>query len=824
MTSRSDTHSADKPLLELRGLAAGYGAIPILHELNFVVRPGETVGVLGHNGMGKSTLLKTLMGYIQPSAGQILFNGAEITSLSPHARSRLGLGYVPQGRGIFPDLTALENLRMALPGSNEAPIDQILSEIPRLERLLDRRGGSLSGGEQQLLALARCLVAEPRLALLDEPTEGIQPSIIKEIAVLLKQLVKARGLTVLLVEQNLDFIAQLSDRVLILQKGRITGEVKGSEIHSAGIIEEFAGFGRVAALAKSGKAAMPALPAATALAMPMPQRPMSTNSSAGSSTGSPYQAFQSTPVQRPLRAPAVPANPSAPSSAARTSYMTVKRPTESQLRDIVTEFGMAMSDDTLRRYLALMEGTIQSYDIVDSLPDFLPPVDYPRTPGYRPQPAENPLNAWYVKAEVRGAPRGPLAGKKVVLKDNICLAGVPMMNGASTLEGYVPDVDATVVTRILDAGGTIVGKAHCEYFCLSGGSHTNATGPVHNPWKMGYSAGGSSSGCGALVGAGEVEMGIGGDQGGSIRMPGSLCGIYGMKPTHGLVPYTGIMPIEITIDHAGPMTRTVADNALLLEVIAGEDGLDPRQYAPKVDKYTAALGRGVKGMRIGVVKESFTVPGMQDDVARKVRAAAERYRELGAQVEEISVPMHSLGTAIWTPIALEGLTDLMMNGNGFGTNWKGLYVTSLLDAHANWRSRSDELSDSLKISMFVGQYFLKHYRGHYYAKAQNLARQLKLAYDAALDRCDLLLMPTLPMVAQPLPPPGSPLELIIQRAFEILPNTAPFDTTGHPAMTVPCGLSDGLPVGVMLIGKHWREATIYQAAHAFEQVEDWRNM
>ena len=119
-----------------------------------------------------------------------------------------------------------------------------------------------------------------------------------------------------------------------------------------------------------------------------------------------------------------------------------------------------------------------------------------------------------------------------------------MMNGASTLEGYVPDIDATLVTRILDAGGTIVGKAHCEYFCLSGGSHTSAHGPVHNPYKRGYSAGGSSSGCGALVGSGEVEMAIGGDQGGSIRMPASFCGCYGMKATHGLVPYTGVMPIE----------------------------------------------------------------------------------------------------------------------------------------------------------------------------------------------------------------------------------------------------------------------------------------
>ena len=143
------------------------------------------------------------------------------------------------------------------------------------------------------------------------------------------------------------------------------------------------------------------------------------------------------------------------------------------------------------------------------------------------------------------------AGKTIVLKDNISLAGVPMMNGASTLEGYIPDIDATIVTRILDAGGTIVGKAHCEYFCLSGGSHTNATGPCHHPHKMGYSAGGSSSGSGALVASGEVDMAMGGDQGGSIRMPAAYCGCYGLKPTHGLVPYTGVMPIETTIDQIG---------------------------------------------------------------------------------------------------------------------------------------------------------------------------------------------------------------------------------------------------------------------------------
>ncbi len=175
----------------------------------------------------------------------------------------------------------------------------------------------------------------------------------------------------------------------------------------------------------------------------------------------------------------------------------------------------------------------------------------------------------------------------MALKDNVALAGVPMMNGASTLEGFVPASDATIVTRMLDAGATILGKAVCEHFCLSGGSHTSDPGPVHNPHRIGYSAGGSSSGSGALVAAGEVDLAIGGDQGGSIRIPASYCGIVGMKPTHGLVPYTGVMPIETTIDHTGPMTASVGDNALLLEVLAGPDGLDPgnmRRRSPPIPK------------------------------------------------------------------------------------------------------------------------------------------------------------------------------------------------------------------------------------------------
>ncbi|MGH7343804.1 MAG: amidase family protein, partial [Candidatus Rokuibacteriota bacterium] len=218
---------------------------------------------------------------------------------------------------------------------------------------------------------------------------------------------------------------------------------------------------------------------------------------------------------------------------------SAKLPTPDELKAVGRQMGMSLSDADVAFFLETMGGTVAAYHAIEAMTDPMPPVKYPRTPGYRPEGAENKYNAWYYKSEVQGASSGKLRGKRIALKDNVCLAGVPMMNGASTLEGYVPDVDATIVTRMLDAGGTIMGKVHCEYFCFSGGSHTSAAGPVQNPRKPGYSAGGSSSGSAAVVAAGEVDMAIGGDQGGSIRIPASFCGIYGMKPTHGLVPYTG---------------------------------------------------------------------------------------------------------------------------------------------------------------------------------------------------------------------------------------------------------------------------------------------
>ena len=500
--------------------------------------------------------------------------------------------------------------------------------------------------------------------------------------------------------------------------------------------------------------------------------------------------------------------------------MPVKQPTIDELARIAGAYGLSPTREDLESFSGLIAPLLESYARLDQLPEPTLPVKYPRSPGYRPGPEDNPLGAWYWRSEIRGAQDGPLAGKTIAIKDNVCVAGIPMMNGTSVLEGYVPDADATIVTRILDAGGTILGKAVCESLCLSGGSHTSDTGPVLNPHDPTRTTGGSSSGSAALVASNEVDMAIGGDQGGSIRIPGSWCGIFGLKPTYGLVPYTGVFPIELTLDHTGPMARTAADCALLLEAIAGPDGLDPRQSGGlQPQAYTEALTGDINGLRLGIVEEGFGIEGISEkDVDEAVTEAAHGYEKLGARVKKISIPWHRDGLHIWNGIAIEGVTMLMVAGNSMGTNWKGHYSTSLLDVYARGRrTRADDLSETVKMVVLLGQYMQDHYHGRYYAKAQNLARSLKAAYDDALQECDLLVMPTLPLKATKIPAPDASREEYVARALEMIGNTAPFDVTGHPAITVPCAVSQGLPVGMMLVGRTGEDATVLRAADAFQR-------
>lgn len=216
-------------MLEVNDIHAGYDRIPVLSGINFTVAEHEVVGVLGHNGMGKTTLLRTLIGQVPLTSGRIRFGGLDISHSPSFRRARAGLGYVPQGRQIFPNLSVYENLRMGFVengiDSEETIIKDILARFPRLDPLVDRVGGALSGGEQQILALARCLCGSPKLLLLDEPTEGIQPSIVEEILEILIGLHRFKGLAIIVVEQSLDFIRRLSQRVLLIEKGAITGEV-----------------------------------------------------------------------------------------------------------------------------------------------------------------------------------------------------------------------------------------------------------------------------------------------------------------------------------------------------------------------------------------------------------------------------------------------------------------------------------------------------------------------------------------------------------------------------------------------------------------------
>ena len=505
--------------------------------------------------------------------------------------------------------------------------------------------------------------------------------------------------------------------------------------------------------------------------------------------------------------------------------MAFEAPSERDLAAIGERLGFKMAPSELAMFRRYAANLAFAYDRVAALDEWLPPVRYKRSGWRRPTTDENPHNAWYVTTSIKGAASGPLAGRRVALTDTVAVAGVPMMDGSDLLDGLVPAFDATLVTRILDAGGEIAGKAACEYLSYSSGSHTASTGMVENPIKRGHSAGGSSSGSAALVAAGAVDMAIGGDQAGSIRIPAAHCGVYGLKPSWGLVPYSGVVSSAFVIDHVGPITRTVANNALLLEAIAGADELDPRTAgAPAPGRYTQSLEADTAGLRVGVVAEGFGHRGSMPEVDDIVRRAAGRLGDLGLAVEPISLPWHRDGLAIWLVFAMEGYHANLMLANGFGGNSEALAWTALNDAIAQWRDRPDALPPNLKLGMVMGEYAHERYRHHHYVKAMNLVRRLRAAYDEALSRYDLLLMPTVPARSRPLPLADAPAEQIIDLAFENIDNTCPFNLTHHPALSVPCGSADGCPVGMMLVGRHFAETTIYAVAHAFERRIDWRRI
>lgn len=415
-----------------------------------------------------------------------------------------------------------------------------------------------------------------------------------------------------------------------------------------------------------------------------------------------------------------------------------------------------------------------------------------------------------------------------------------MLLGTNFIKGFVPDCDATVATRILEAGGQILGKAVCENLCHSATSHSSGTGIVESPFAQGYSAGGSSSGSGVLVALGEVDGAIGADQGGSIRVPAANCGVVGLKPTFGLVPYTGAGSNEPTNDHLGPMTRTVLENALFLEAIAGNDNIDDRSFAApmpaKIPVYSSVEGisteKPLRGKKFGVIKESLATPAMDPRVIKTFEAAVAKFVELGATVEEVSIPIHSKGAAIWTGISKVGGFLAKTSGSFGRRGHQMLGLNSLL--HPMKQENWDNAYTSTKNIYLNGLYAVETFP-LLLAKATNLSRQLRDAYDSALETYDILLTPTLPYVATThAAPDATPLEQIAKQ-IGLTFNTAPFNQSGHPVLALPIGMlevlegpgvQDGvkLPVSMQVIGKWWDEMAVYEASYAWERGNKWREL
>ena len=506
--------------------------------------------------------------------------------------------------------------------------------------------------------------------------------------------------------------------------------------------------------------------------------------------------------------------------------MTLRRPSREDLVDIGRRYHINPTEAELDVFFELAAAIIEGYDELDQYPDpvreVIPAV---RIPGARPEPKDDPLNGIvrYCSVKAVGGGRGLLDGKSIGIKDTVCIAGIPITCASRLLYDYVPDIDATVITRILKAGGHITAILNTDDFAFSGGGHTSIYGPGLNPANPKHAPGGSSCGSAIAPATGLVDIALGGDQGGSIRIPAAWSGIVGLKPTHGLVPYTGIVGFDQTIDHIGPMANKVKDVALMLQVIAGKDDtcVDPRQPDRiRVPKYTEALTGKIKGLKIAVIKEGFGTPESMPAVDTSVKNAAKFLGSLGAKVKNISVPEHRKVVPLWNCIVIEGGIDSFYHGHAAYQN-KGWYNPRLMSAMSRAiKTHGSDFSPTAKLGALVGHYMREQYDGVFYGRAQNLSRALTAAYDKVFEEFDLVLMPTTPQTAHKLPAsPEKDRAEHISQALNMLRNTAAFDLTGHPSITVPCRGVKGLPVGLMLTGAQFDDATVLRAAHAYQKAK-----
>jgi amidase len=504
----------------------------------------------------------------------------------------------------------------------------------------------------------------------------------------------------------------------------------------------------------------------------------------------------------------------------------VPRIDHSQLSQLARGWGFDPSAEEAVELLAISEAIFPALDLLEMQNPELPaPVAAVREPGRRPGTQEDPLNAIVRLCRVRAEGcEGILSGRRIAIKDSVAIAGVPLTCGSAILQGFVPRHDATVTDRILREGGEIACVTNMDDLAFSGGGESSWYGPTRNPFDRERSAGGSSGGSAAALSYDDIDLAVGCDQGGSIRIPAAWCGVVGLKPTHSLVPYTGIAGIDQTFDHCGPMARSAEGAALLLQAIAGADPGDPRQRDLPAGDYAGAVERApddLRGLRIGVVREGFSEDvGAEPATCEAVRATAERLAGLGAEMWDLSLPAHLQAGGIAFAGFIEGMTALMTYG-GNGIGWSGRHWEELAPAIvAGLRERADELSPQVKVTLAAGRHLREQLGGALYARAENLKPWLRASYDRAFADVDVLLLPTVPFRAFRLDDELRTSERVL-RGWANLGNTYPTDMTGHPAISLPLAEADGLPVGVMLAGRRFDDARLLAIAATCERALGW---
>lgn len=500
----------------------------------------------------------------------------------------------------------------------------------------------------------------------------------------------------------------------------------------------------------------------------------------------------------------------------------VRRPNIEEILELAESEYMHPDDEDLEELQKFFDIAMGAMDVLDdaSAPEI--PVKYKeRDKGYRPTPEEDPYNVFIRKCLVKGAPSGKLAGVRVGVKDNIKVAGVPMSNASRFMHGYVPDIDATIVEKMLDEGASVIGKLNMDEFSLNGTGESSFYGYMRNPHNPEYSAAGSSGGSGAAVALGEVDLAIGGDQGGSGRLPASWCGVVSMKPTHGLVSTFGLTYMDFTIDSLCPMARSVEEVARALEVVAGEDPRDPQweRGAIKVDEYTKSLRTDVKGVKIGVIKESMETQPQDADVIESVRDAVRKLESLGAEVSEVSFPDWWLGVPVWYGFVMHA-ASAMLESNMEGYWRRGMCDVRFQEAVGQARrANSDDLSPFVRYVHLAGKYLRQQYHSTYYSKATNLRYKLTQYMNKLLEEVDVLVTPTTPIKA---------VKLVTEPPFKVsesgprtvgaAPNTIFGNITGHPALVVPTGFGENnLPMSMQLYGRSFEESTLFRVGHTWEQ-------